>query len=180
MSPEKEFLVTPDDGENQRLDVFLSKKILELTRAQVQRFVDKGAVAVNGEGKKSSYKLRAGDRIAMAFVVPGRAGGVTGQNVPLDILFADEHIIVLNKPSGLVVHPGAGVADRTLANALVFRFPELRGIGPEDRPGIVHRLDKETSGVMVAARSREAYESLLKLFKKGRSTRPTWASSGDA
>lgn len=166
MSPEKEFLATRNDGENQRLDVFLSKKVPELARAQVQRFIDKNTVTVNGEGRKPSYKLRAGDRIAISFQAPERAQGIIGQDMPVDILFSDEHIIVINKPSGLVVHPGAGQAAGTLVNALLFRFPELAGIGPENRPGIVHRLDKDTSGVMVAARSREAYESLLKLFKK--------------
>jgi 23S rRNA pseudouridine1911/1915/1917 synthase len=166
MSPEKDFLVTPKDGENQRLDVFLSQKIPGLARAQVQKFIDRGEVAVNSQPKKPSYKLRPGDRVVATFSGPEPRRSLSGQDIPLDVIYADEHIIVINKPSGLVVHPGAGVADGTLANALLFRFPELRGVGPDDRPGIVHRLDKETSGVMVVARSREAYGSLLKLFKR--------------
>ncbi len=166
MSPEKDFIVTADDGKNQRLDVYLSKRIPELARSQVQRLVDKHAVVVSGEWRKSSFKLRAGDRVSITFDLPERREGLIAQDIPIDVLYADEHIIVVNKPSGLVVHPGAGVSEGTLVNALLFRFPELAGIGPEDRPGIVHRLDKETSGAMVVARSKEAYEALLKMFKK--------------
>jgi len=166
MPPENQFQVSPDDGENRRLDVYLSERIPELARSQVQRHIDLKRVTVNGEWKKSSYKLRAGDRVAIAFDLPEKVKGIIPQDIPLNVLFADRHIIVLNKPSGLVVHPGAGVADGTLVNGLVYRFPELAGIGPEDRPGIVHRLDKDTSGVMVAARSAEAYDALLRMFKR--------------
>jgi 23S rRNA pseudouridine1911/1915/1917 synthase len=165
MSPEKGFIVAADDGENQRLDVYLSRKVPELARSQVQRLVDKQAVTVNGDWRKSSFKLRAGDKVSILYESPEAHGGLAPQDIPLDVLYADAHIIVIKKPSGLVVHPGAGVSEGTLVNALVFRFPELAGIGPEDRPGIVHRLDKETSGVMVVARSREAYETLLRMFK---------------
>ncbi|MCJ7611300.1 MAG: RluA family pseudouridine synthase [Candidatus Aminicenantes bacterium] len=166
MSPERQFPVSPEHGENRRLDVYLSEQIPELARSQVQRHIDLKRVTVNGEWKKASYKLRPGDSIAIAFDLPEPSPGPAGQDMPLDILFADGHIIVVNKPSGVVVHPGAGVSSGTLVNGLLFRFPELAGIGPDDRPGIVHRLDKETSGVMVVARSREAYEALLRLFKK--------------
>ncbi len=166
MQPEKEFIVSPEDGQDQRLDVFLSKKVPELARSQFQRLVDKKTVTVNGEWKKSSYKLRVGDRVAVTFDLPLAASGLVGEDIPLRILYTDEHLIVLNKPSGLVVHPGAGISHGTLVNALLFRFPKLRGVGAEDRPGIVHRLDKETSGVMVVARSPEAYTGLVRLFKK--------------
>ena len=166
MSETREFLVAPEDGEDQRLDVYLSAKTCVVTRSQVQRFIDLGRVLVNGERKKSSFKLRAGDRIAFSFDLPDATRGVGPQDIPLDIVYEDADIIVINKPSGLVVHPGAGISSGTLAHGLLFRYPELAGLGPDDRPGIVHRLDKETSGLMVVARNRAAYEALLRLFKK--------------
>jgi 23S rRNA pseudouridine1911/1915/1917 synthase len=166
MSETREFLVAPEDGEDQRLDVFLSAKTGVVTRSQVQRFIDLGRVMVNGEPRKSSFKLRAGDRITFTFDLPGAPQAVGPQDIPLDVVYEDADIIVVNKPSGLVVHPGAGISSGTLVHGLLFRYPELAGLGPDDRPGIVHRLDKETSGLMVAARSRAAYEALLRLFKK--------------
>jgi len=166
MSETREFLVAPEDGEDQRLDVFLSAKTGVVTRSQVQRFIALGRVQVNGEGKKSSYKLRAGDRIVFAFDLPEASQRAGPQDIPLEIVYEDADIVIVNKPSGLVVHPGAGVSSGTLVHGLLFKYPEMAGLGPEDRPGIVHRLDKETSGLMVVARTRAAYEALLRLFKK--------------
>jgi len=166
MPPERHYLVLAEDGLGRRLDVYLAERTPELARSQVQRQVDLKRVTVNGEWKKPSYKLRAGDRVSVDFDLPQPSRGVAPEAIPLDVLFEDPHLIVVNKPSGMVVHPGAGVSSGTLVNGLLFRFPELAGVGPEDRPGIVHRLDRETSGVMVAARSREAYEALLRMFKK--------------
>jgi len=162
----KDLSVSPDDGENQRLDVFLSSKIGHLGRAQVQRFIDLGQVLVNGQTKKPSYKLRRGDVVTSTFELPEPSPGLRPEDLPLEVIYADQDIIVLNKPPGQVVHPGAGVSTGTLVQGLLFRFPEIAGVGPEDRPGIVHRLDKETSGVMVAARNEGAYAALLNLFKK--------------
>lgn len=161
----KEFLVYSRSTINQRLDVFLSEKIKDLSRSQLQRLVDKESVKVNGEFKKSSYKLKAGDRIEIEFELPGPLE-IQAEDIALEMLYSDGHLVVINKPSGMVVHPGAGIRCGTLVNALLFHFPDVKNIGPEERPGIVHRLDKEASGVMVVARSEKAYRELQRQFRK--------------
>lgn len=162
--PKREFLVTGESGVCERLDVYLSRQIPDVTRSQFQRYIDKGHILVNGEAKKSSYKLREGDRIEV-YVEISETAGVVPENIPLQVLHADEHVLVIDKPAGMVVHPGAGVRNGTLVNALLHRFPEIRDLGDEERPGIVHRLDKDTSGVMAVARSLEAYRELQRQFK---------------
>jgi 23S rRNA pseudouridine1911/1915/1917 synthase len=162
--PKREFEITPESGANERLDVYLSRQIQDYTRSQCQRFIDKGQVAVNGEAKKSSYKLREGDRIEIEVEMP-EAAEILPEDIPLKILFGDEDILVIDKPAGMIVHPGAGARKGTLVNALIYHFPDIRGLGDIDRPGIVHRLDKETSGVMVVARSLKAYDELRRQFK---------------
>ncbi|MGD1010583.1 MAG: RluA family pseudouridine synthase [Candidatus Aminicenantales bacterium] len=163
--PKTEFVVGPDSGGGRRLDVFLTEKIQTLTRSQVRKFLDEGAARVAGTVRRASYRLRAGDAIVFEYEIPG-PGGLEPQDIPLKVLYADEDVIVLDKPAGLVVHPGARNASGTLANALLHHFPETAAVGPPDRPGIVHRLDKDTSGVMVAARSARAYESLVGQFRR--------------
>ena len=162
--PKTEFLAGPGAGEGSRLDVFLADRVPSLTRSQIRKLIDEGAARVGGALRRASHKLRAGEVVEFAYDIPVPAG-VEPQDIPFNILYADEDVVVLVKPAGLVVHPGAGNAAGTLANALVGRFPEIAAVGPEDRPGIVHRLDKETSGVMVAARSARAYESLVGQFR---------------
>jgi len=162
--PKREFLITSPSDANLRLDRFLSEKIKELSRAQIQRLIDKGFIRVEKQAAKSSQKLRVGERIEVEFEIPGPQK-LQADNIPLPIIFHDKHIIIIDKPSGIVVHPGAGLRQGTLANALLFHFPEIKDIGPEERPGIVHRLDKETSGLMVIARSLRAYTHLQHQFK---------------
>ena len=163
--PRHEFDVTADSGEGARLDVFLAENVSSLTRSQLKKLINSGDVRVAGEIRRAGFKLRAGDRVVLEYETrnPDR---LEPEDVPFKLLFVDPEIIVLEKPSGLVVHPGAGNPAGTLANALVYHFPEIASVGPPDRPGIVHRLDKETSGVMVAARTERAYESLLGQFKR--------------
>jgi len=163
--PKTEFPVGPGTGEGTRLDVFLAGRLPALTRSQIRKLIGEGAARVGGLPGRAGRKLRAGEVIEFAYDVPGPVR-VGPQDIPLHILYSDEDIVVLDKPAGLVVHPGAGNTAGTLANALVGRFPEIAAVGPEDRPGIVHRLDKETSGVMVAARSARAYESLIAQFRR--------------
>jgi len=160
----KEFLVASYSAINKRLDVFLSDKIKDLTRSQFQRLIDRKKVRVNGEFKKSSYKMRERDRVEVEFELPEPAR-IQAEDIALEVIHSDQDVIVINKPSGMVVHPGAGIRQGTLVNAMLFHFPEIRKIGPEQRPGIVHRLDKEASGVMVVARSERAYLELARQFK---------------
>ncbi|MEW5900790.1 MAG: RluA family pseudouridine synthase, partial [Acidobacteriota bacterium] len=151
-------------GSGQRLDVFLSSHLPEISRSQAHKLIEEQKVRLNGTWTKSSHRLRDGDIIEVEVSEKTRSYLVP-ENIPLDIIFADEDIIVLNKPAGLVVHPGAGVAQGTLVNALLFHFPGIEAVGHPERPGIVHRLDKETSGVMVVARSPKAYAELKRQFK---------------
>ena len=162
--PKQEFRIGPATGEGVRLDVHLSRVVPEITRSQFQHFVDKGKVTVDGSLRKSSYKLRAGERVEIDVEIPPPEP--TGpENIPLTILFSDAHIIIVDKPSGMVVHPGTGNRTGTLVNALMHHFPEVVGLGEEERSGIVHRLDADTSGVMVVARSPRAFDELKRQFK---------------
>jgi len=163
--PKKEFLITPLSGLNQRLDVFLSEKISDLTRSRIQRCIKAKRVFVNDELKKANHRLKVGERIKIDYEIP-EPDTILSEDIPLDVIHQDDHIIVINKASGMVVHPGAGNREHTLVNALLHSFPEIRKIGPEERPGIVHRLDKETSGLMVVAKSAAAYQNLQDQFKK--------------
>ena len=160
----KEFVVSSESGPGQRLDVYLAKCLEGLTRSRIRKLIDAGKVMVNGASKKAGHKLRENDLVE-AEVGKEPSPELRPQDVPLTVLYADDHIVIINKPCGLVVHPGAGNREGTLASALLYRFPEISSLGPAERPGIVHRLDKETSGVMVVARSPEAYASLQKQFK---------------
>jgi 23S rRNA pseudouridine1911/1915/1917 synthase len=163
--PKTEFIIGSGTGEGSRLDVFLAERIPELTRSQIKKLVGAGAAWSAGMARRSSYKLRAGDVLAFDYEIPGPER-LEPEDISLRVFYSDEDVIVLDKPAGLVVHPGAGNLSGTLANALIHLFPEIVRVGPEDRPGIVHRLDKETSGVMVVARSARAYESLLQQFRR--------------
>jgi 23S rRNA pseudouridine1911/1915/1917 synthase len=163
--PRKEFQVGPDSGRGRRLDIFLADMVPDLTRSQIKKLIDEGSARVAGTVRRASHKLKAGEVVEFSYDPPG-AGPLEPQAIPLKILYEDEDVIVLDKPAGLVIHPGAGHLSGTLANALLSRFPEIASVGPPERPGIVHRLDKETSGVMVAARSARAYESLVGQFRR--------------
>lgn len=162
--PEVKFLIHPQE-ENQRIDLFLSRKIKALSRSQIKRLIEEGHILINGNITKPSYTLKAGDKVKMVYETR-EAQRIRAENIPLNIIFRDEHILIVDKPSGMIVHPGAGVREGTMVNALLHYFPGIEGIGPWERPGIVHRLDKETSGVMVVAKSLKAYKSLQQQFKE--------------
>jgi len=161
---EKRFIV-PEAEAAQRLDVYLTRRIGSLSRSQVKRLIDLGKVQVNGEVIKAGYKLKGGEIIDVKIELPPTEFSPESENIPLNVIYEDEDIIVINKPSGLIVHPGAGRSRGTLVNALLFHYPEVATVGSMERPGIVHRLDGETSGVMVVARSIHAYRSLQRQFK---------------
>ncbi|HON39506.1 MAG: RluA family pseudouridine synthase [Desulfomonilia bacterium] len=169
---EKALDVIVDSGqEDARLDVFLSRS-LGVTRTSAARAVEEGLVLVDGRPRKPSFRLKAGMRIeAEAFGEKEADTSLEAVDIPLNILYEDRDIIVLDKPAGLVVHPGAGVHRATLVHALLHQYPEIAGVGSPERPGIVHRLDRLTSGVMVIARSSGAYDVLITAFKEHRHTR---------
>jgi 23S rRNA pseudouridine1911/1915/1917 synthase len=157
-------LTVDDEQDGQRLDRVLTNEIAGHSRSQVQRLIDEGHVVLpRVKAVKANTAVRAGDVIAVA--LPGAvAAEPVGEELPLDILYQDPDIIIINKPAGMVVHPGAGHEAGTLVNALLHHVTDLSGIGGELRPGIVHRLDKGTSGVMVVAKNDAAHQELSRQF----------------
>jgi len=162
--PEEEFVIIPSHGVDERLDVFLCARIAGLSRAQIQKLIEEGMVCVDGFKKKPSYRLREKERVEVSYSIP-QDESVGPEDFPLDVIHVDDHMIVINKPSGMIVHPGTRQRSHTLVNALIFHFPEVAKVGPEDKPGIVHRLDKETSGVILVSRTQRSYIELQKQFK---------------
>ncbi len=164
--PDLEFIIFEID-EGLRLDVFLARNEPELSRSRLKKMIDEGLVLVNGKTLKAGYGLRRGDRVVLRKTEPQKLD-VLAQEIPLDILFEDKSVIVINKPAGMVVHPAAGNYEGTLVNAILFHSKDLSGIGGVMRPGIVHRLDKDTSGLMVVAKSDMAHRELSKQFRDHR------------
>ena len=158
------FQVDPQEAA-ERLDVFLSRKNPGLSRSQIKRLIEMGRVQVGGKKAKAGLRLRVKDAVTLTLPEP-RKLELEAQAIPLKVLYEDRHLIVVEKPAGLVVHPGAGNLSGTLVNALLHRCPDLAGIGGVLRPGIVHRLDKDTSGVLVAAKDDLAHRFLAEQFKK--------------
>lgn len=154
----------------QRLDVFVAgrcadpKAVIPMSRASVRKLIDSGHVKVNGGKVKASLRLKAQDHVEIR-LPEMRDIGLIGQDLPLTILYEDEDVLVVNKAAGMVVHPAAGCASGTLVNAILHYCPEIAGIGGERRPGIVHRLDKDTSGVMVVAKNDVSMRRLMEQFK---------------
>lgn len=159
-----EFIVGDVDG-GLRLDVFLARRDGSLSRSQAVRLIDEGRVQVGDKAPvKVSYRLRAGEVVVLERF-PAAAYHVSPENIPLEVVFEDDVLLVVNKPAGMVVHPAAGNASGTLVNAVLFHCPALSGIGGVARPGIVHRLDKGTSGLIVVAKTDEAHRGLAAQFK---------------
>jgi 23S rRNA pseudouridine1911/1915/1917 synthase len=151
-----------------RLDTFLRTKFPAASRGTLQRLIEQGHISVNGKTVKPTHSPRAGEQIEIHWP-EARPAEAQPENIPLDILFEDKSLLVLNKPAGLVVHPATGHEEHTLVNALLHHCAgELSGIGGVARPGIVHRLDKETSGCLVIAKNDEAHLALSKQFAERR------------
>lgn len=142
-----------------RLDQFLALFLPEISRARAQALIKSGNVEVDGEHAKASHKVRTGQSVWIR-IEAAEASSFKAEDIPLDIVFEDEHIIVVNKPTGMVVHPAAGVKSGTLVNALLAHSKNLSTTGGADRPGIVHRLDRNTSGLLVVAKTEMAHRSL--------------------
>ena len=149
-----------EESKNQRLDAFLASSLDGLTRSQAARLIESGEVAVNGKTAGKSYKLAGGEGIAVTLPEPEPVEAVP-QDIPLDVVYEDADVIVVNKPSGMVVHPAPGHPDGTLVNALLYHCAgTLSGVGGALRPGIVHRIDRDTSGLIIAAKNDAAHQYL--------------------
>ena len=149
---------------NERIDKYLAS-ITDLSRETITKMIDSEYILVNGKKVKASYKPVLGDKIEIkeGFVKDTK---IDAKKLDLDIVYEDEYLMVINKPSGLVVHPGSGNKDNTLVNGLMYYTKNLSDIGDSDRPGIVHRLDKDTSGLMLVAKENKTHEILAEEFKK--------------
>ena len=149
-----------EESKNQRLDAFLASSLDGLTRSQATQLIESGEVAVNGRAVSKSYKLAGGEDIAVTLPEPEPVEAVP-QDIPLDVVYEDADVIVVNKPSGMVVHPAPGHPDGTLVNALLYHCAgTLSGVGGALRPGIVHRIDRDTSGLIIAAKNDAAHQYL--------------------
>jgi 23S rRNA pseudouridine1911/1915/1917 synthase len=125
-----------------------------------------GFVSVNGRPARASHRVRSGDAVAIELPPTRESSALEPESLPLSVVFEDEHQLVIDKPAGLVVHPGAGIRRGTLANALLHRLPAIRSVGGADRPGIVHRLDKQTSGLLVVAKTARAHRELVEMMRR--------------
>jgi 23S rRNA pseudouridine1911/1915/1917 synthase len=166
-----------------RLDQYLVSVFPDFSRSVVQRVIDAGGVVVNGRVAKASYKVRHGDVIRVTPPEPTHPAPVA-EDIPLDVLYQDEHLAVVNKPADMVVHPAKGHWSGTLVNALRHHFPTLSGLNGDYRAGIVHRLDRDTSGAILIAKDEQTHRDLSALFEarkvfKG-PTRSTAAATGSA
>src|SRR6184192_2457129 len=160
-------LVVSKNTARLRLDQFLARELPKFSRSRLQQLIRKEFVKLNGATARPCDLVRAGDRVEMNEPPPEKIDN-RPEAIPLDVLYEDEDLIVINKPAGLVVHPGAGHREHTLVNALLHYCPKLSGIGGKERPGIVHRLDKETSGCLVAAKNDGAHRELSRQFAERR------------
>lgn len=163
MPTETTRIILNAESDAERFDQFLAAKLPAFSRARVQILIKEGFATINGTTAKPSSKIRAGDQIEVT-EPPPTPSEVLPQEIPLTILFEDPDLVVIDKPAGLVVHPAAGNPDGTLVNALLHHCEDLSGIGGVERPGIVHRLDKETSGCLVVAKNDVVHRALIGQF----------------
>jgi len=171
----KVFLGTEQDA-GKRLDQYLASHLAETSRARIQRLVTAEKVLVDGAPRKPSFRLRGGEKITVLGAIESPALRAIPEEIPLDIVYQDEDLVVVNKPAGMMVHAGAGASedDRnrgTLVNALLFQFGQLSALGGESRPGIVHRLDKATSGLIVVAKNDASHRKLAAQFARRQVTK---------
>ena len=152
-------------SEGTRLDVFLVSVCSDLSRSRIQRLIEEGSVRVNGAAPKRSHVVRRGEEVEISVPEP-KPTAIAAEAIPLSILYEDGHLIAIDKPAGLVVHPSPGHDSGTLVNALLHHVRDLSGVGGELRPGIVHRLDRDTSGVLLVAKTDLAHASISRQMKK--------------
>lgn len=170
------FEVTSDEAV--RVDKYLSEQLPDISRTTIKNLIEAGHVTLDGGVvEKAGAKAQPGSMLTIT-VVEDNSDGLVPEDIPLDVIFEDEHVIVVNKQAGSVVHPGAGNPSGTLVNALLAHCPEIRRVGEPDRPGVVHRLDKETSGVLIFAKTDKVYKWLVKQFSS-RDTSKTYLALVD-
>lgn len=158
----------------ERLDRWLSYQLVDLSRSRLQKLIEQGQVELNGQiCLEKQHKIQNGDRLIVTIPVI-KTLSIKAENIPLEILYEDSSLIIINKPAGMVVHPSAGHADGTLVNALLAHCPDLTGIGGVERPGIVHRLDKDTTGAIVVAKTDQAFQHLQAQLKAKTAQRVYW------
>lgn len=157
-------ILVKENNVNLRLDKFLSMELSDFSRSQIQEYIENEYILVNSKKSKSSYKLSLNDEIEIK-EFPKEEYSLLAQDIPLDVIYEDNDLIVINKPKGLVIHPGAGNKDGTLANALKFYSDELSKVNGDFRPGIVHRLDKDTAGLLVVAKNDKTHLKLQEQLK---------------
>ncbi|MBM2841167.1 MAG: rluD [Bacteroidetes bacterium] len=167
-------IIVPPGKKKERLDVFLTNHVENATRNKVQRAIQEGAVLVNGETVKSSHPVAPGEVIRITLPKPPPQKALP-ENIPLDIVYEDDDLLVVNKPAGMVTHPAYGNYTGTLVNALLHHCNRLSTLKDPTRPGIVHRLDKDTSGLMVVAKTETAHAKLAKQFAARSIKREYWA-----
>ncbi|RMF69801.1 MAG: RluA family pseudouridine synthase [Calditrichaeota bacterium] len=175
MHEEQHFeVIVPARKERERLDKFLTQKFQNLSRARLQKLIDEGLVLVNGEPAKASHLVSPNEKIHLTIPRPQKVD-ILPEDIPLDILYEDDHLLVVNKPAGMVVHPAFANYTGTLVNALLHHCGNLSSVGGRQRPGIVHRLDKNTSGVMVVAKDDLTHRELSRQFSEKTTEREYWA-----
>ena len=154
-------IIVDEEVNKTRLDIFLCEKMPEFSRSKIKTLIESDKILVNGKKVKAGYELKAGDEINVDDI-PTESKELLAQDIPIDIVYEDADLAVINKGQGMVVHPGSGNWDNTLVNALMFHIKDLSGINGEIRPGIVHRLDKDTSGLLVIAKNDTAHKELAR------------------
>lgn len=157
-------LTISSEAAGQRLDSYLAAQELDLTRSRIQGLIDSGKILVNGFPTKPSHKVKPGETIKIE-IPPPKKSPILPENIPLEVVYEDQDLLVINKPAGMVTHPASGNYSGTLVNALLYHCKDLSGIGGVERPGIVHRLDKETSGLLIVAKNDFAHLSLSAQLK---------------
>ncbi len=167
-------IITKEQDRKKRLDMFLAENFSDMTRNHIQNMIQNGLVLVDGKKVKSGYSLKENQKITISIVEPQKTD-IVPENIPLNIVYEDADLLVINKPQGMVVHPANTVFSGTLVNALLSQVKDLSGINGELRPGIVHRLDKDTSGLMLVAKNDKAHNSLAKQIQEKSCERVYWA-----
>ena len=162
---EKHLLKVTDEDAGKRLDVFIKEKLTELSRNRIKNLIEEKFILVNQKDSKPSYKVKIGDEIKVE-IPPESELEIKPKEVPFEIIYEDDDIAVINKPAGIVVHPAPGHHNDTLVHGLLLKLKNLSGIGGKIRPGIVHRLDKDTSGIMLVAKNDFSHKKLVEAFKE--------------